>query len=179
MLPVQIVFLELIIDPVCSIAFESQPAEPGVMRRSPRAGGAVFFSGPFFRTSLMYGLLLLCAALGVYFVSLFWGVGGAVARSGAFVTLVVGNLLLISSLLSFSQPFYAVVFKNKTAVLFFSAALGLLILVFSFSFLKDIFKITALPGRVVLLGVAACSLFILAVEAIKKNRYNKKSRAES
>jgi Ca2+-transporting ATPase len=84
MLPVQIVFLELIIDPVCSVAFESQPAEPAVMRRSPRAGRAVFFSGPFFRTSLLYGLLLLCAALGVYFVSLFWGVGGAVARSGGF-----------------------------------------------------------------------------------------------
>jgi hypothetical protein len=50
---------------------------------------------------------------------------------------------------------------------------------FFLSFLQDIFKIAALPGKVVLLGVAACSLFILAVEAIKKNHYIKKSRAES
>ena len=36
--PVHIVFLEFVIDPACSIAFEAEPAEPDVMRRPPRSG---------------------------------------------------------------------------------------------------------------------------------------------
>jgi Ca2+-transporting ATPase len=35
-MPVHIVFLELIIDPACSTAFEAEPEEADVMRRPPR-----------------------------------------------------------------------------------------------------------------------------------------------
>ncbi len=35
--PVHIVFLELIIDPACSIVFEAEPAEPDIMTRPPRS----------------------------------------------------------------------------------------------------------------------------------------------
>ena len=34
--PVHIVFLEFVIDPACSIAFEAEPAHPSTMRRPPR-----------------------------------------------------------------------------------------------------------------------------------------------
>lgn len=36
LLPVHIVFLELIIDPACSVAFEAEAEEANVMRRPPR-----------------------------------------------------------------------------------------------------------------------------------------------
>src|SRR5262249_35509994 len=36
LMPVHVVFLELIIDPACSIAFEAEPAAPSVMARPPR-----------------------------------------------------------------------------------------------------------------------------------------------
>ena len=36
LLPVHVVFLELIIDPACSIAFEAEPEEANVMNRPPR-----------------------------------------------------------------------------------------------------------------------------------------------
>ncbi len=35
--PLHIAFLEMVIDPVCSIVFEAEPAEPDAMRRPPRA----------------------------------------------------------------------------------------------------------------------------------------------
>src|SRR5262249_33958308 len=35
--PLHIAFIEMIIDPVCSVAFEAEREEPGVMRRPPRA----------------------------------------------------------------------------------------------------------------------------------------------
>ena len=37
LMPLHIVFIELIIDPACSMAFEAEPEEPGIMRRKPRA----------------------------------------------------------------------------------------------------------------------------------------------
>src|SRR5204862_1866197 len=36
LLPLHVVFLELIIDPACSIAFESEREDPNSMRRPPR-----------------------------------------------------------------------------------------------------------------------------------------------
>ena len=36
LLPVHIVFLELVIDPACSVVFESEPEEANVMKRKPR-----------------------------------------------------------------------------------------------------------------------------------------------
>ena len=43
LLPVHIVFLELIIDPACSIVFESEPEDRNVMRRPPRPFGEPLF----------------------------------------------------------------------------------------------------------------------------------------
>jgi Ca2+-transporting ATPase len=168
MLPVQIVFLELIIDPVCSVAFESQPGEPGVMRRAPRASNAVFFSRRFFKHSVFLGLLLLGFVLLVYWLCLVWGFESRVVRGGAFATLVLGNLFLIASLLSFSQPFFTSVITNRTAVLFLLLAAVLLLFVFSFSFFRDLFLISIPPWLVIGWVVSASVFFLILIEAIKR-----------
>lgn len=178
MLPVQIVFLELIIDPVCSVAFESQPAESGVMMRPPRKKEALFFSHRFFMASALHGLLLFLIVLCVYIYCLNAGQSEPASRGAAFATLVLGNLFLISSLLSFSEPFFASFFKNSVAVLFISAALLLLLLIFSIPFLRELFRV-AVPGwRVCVISFFSSLFFLLIVELIKVVR-NKKSRAES
>ena len=41
--PVHVVFLELLIDPACSIAFEAEPEEPGILDRPPRRKGEPMF----------------------------------------------------------------------------------------------------------------------------------------
>ena len=40
--PVHIVFLELIIDPACSVAFEAEPEESNIMNRPPRSPKEIF-----------------------------------------------------------------------------------------------------------------------------------------
>lgn len=85
---------------------------------------------------------------------------------------------MISSLLSFSEPFFAPFFKNRVAFLFISAALLLLLLVFSIPLLRDLFSV-AVPGwRVCVVSFFSSLFFLLIVELIKMVR-NKKSRAES
>ena len=55
LLPVQIVFLELIIDPASSIAFEAEPAEDDIMRRPPRRQQAPLLSARSLGLSLARG----------------------------------------------------------------------------------------------------------------------------
>jgi Ca2+-transporting ATPase len=168
MLPVQIVFLELIIDPVCSVAFESQPGEPGVMNRSPRPNNAAFFSGNFFKRSVFLGLLLLGSVLVVYWFCVMSGFDSRVVRGGAFATLVVGNLFLISSLLSFSQSFFVSVTSNRVALLFLSLASVLLLLVFSLPFFRDLFLISWPSWRVIGWVLSVSVLFLIIIELSKR-----------
>ncbi|MYM76316.1 ATPase, partial [Duganella sp. FT134W] len=43
LLPVHILFLQLIIDPACSVVFEAEPLEPGAMHAPPRGRAARLF----------------------------------------------------------------------------------------------------------------------------------------
>ncbi|NDF97848.1 MAG: cation-translocating P-type ATPase [Chitinophagia bacterium] len=177
MLPVQIVFLELIIDPVCSVAFESQAAEPGVMKRPPRKKGELFFSRQFFSSSALCGFLLFLFVLGVYLFCLKTEEGERASRGAAFGTLVLGNLFLISSLLSFSQPFFVSFLKNRVAVLFVSSAALLLLSVFFISYFQNLFRVDVPSGRACVVALFAGVVYLLVIEVMKKLR-NKKSRAE-
>ena len=95
LMPLHIVFIELIIDPACSMAFEAEPAEPGIMQRKPRAKDARLFD----RSTVFIGLLqavgLLLAVLLTFAFSMRSGHTAVDARTIAFITLVVGNVVLI------------------------------------------------------------------------------------
>jgi Ca2+-transporting ATPase len=65
LLPVHIVFLELIIDPVCWIVFESEPEEPDVMQRPPRRAAEPLFDRRTVVLSLQQGLGVLLVTFGV------------------------------------------------------------------------------------------------------------------
>lgn len=95
LLPVLIAFLELIIDPACSIVFEAEQVDPNVMKRKPRGVGEPIFNARALKIALAQGLSSLAAVLGV----LIWATGSSMSdnevRSITFATLVLGNLALI------------------------------------------------------------------------------------
>jgi magnesium-transporting ATPase (P-type) len=65
LLPVHIVFLELIIDPACSIVFEAEPGERGLMRRHPRDPGESLLSRRQLTLSFFQGFNVLVAVIAV------------------------------------------------------------------------------------------------------------------
>jgi Ca2+-transporting ATPase len=95
LLPLQIAVLELIIDPACSIVFESEAIDPEIMEQPPRRIGAAMFSRRLLWLSALQGASVLAAVLGVYL----WAVLGErpddSVRSVTFASLIVGNLGLI------------------------------------------------------------------------------------
>lgn len=93
--PAHIVFLEFVINPACSIAFEAEEADSDVMRRPPRAAGQALFGGWIVGSSLVQGCSMLAAVAAVFGITLANGGGEGAARAMAFTTIVFGNLGLI------------------------------------------------------------------------------------
>jgi Ca2+-transporting ATPase len=84
--PVQVVFLELIIDPACSVAFEAEPEEADVMNRPPRIPNKPLFSRSMLGLSLLQGLIVLIIVLAVFATSIYRGQEEADVRA---LTLVI------------------------------------------------------------------------------------------
>jgi Ca2+-transporting ATPase len=95
LLPVHIVFLELVIDPVCSIVFESEAAESDVMRRPPRRLSEPLFDRRTIGLSLLQGVIVLAVTLAVYLLAPRYGLGEGETRALTYTTLVIANLSLI------------------------------------------------------------------------------------
>jgi Ca2+-transporting ATPase len=92
--PLHIAFLELVIDPACSMVFENEALESHAMQRPPRDPHALLFGGTTLLLALLQGLGVLLVVCGATLWSGTWLVEGGV-RAFVFVTLVAGNLALI------------------------------------------------------------------------------------
>ncbi len=101
--PIHVVFLELIIDPACSIAFEAEPEEKDVMLRRPRDPNKPLFGRRTLGLSLLQGISVLIIVLGVFAVTLYRGQGESEARAMTYTTLVIANLSLILANRSWSR----------------------------------------------------------------------------
>ncbi|MCC6201017.1 MAG: cation-translocating P-type ATPase [Moraxellaceae bacterium] len=92
--PMHIAFLQLIIDPTCSIAFENEPAEADIMQRPPRDPNDPLFGGMTLLLALLQGVGVLVVVMGAYILAQ-QQLAEAEARAFAFVTLVISNIALI------------------------------------------------------------------------------------
>jgi len=171
--PLHIAFLELVIDPACSLVFENEPSEANVMRRAPRNVNTPLFGGVTLMLALLQGLGVLLVVLGAYFWSSTWLVETA-ARAFVFTTLVLANLALIFSnraptgslLASLRTP-------NRTLWLVSAATLGLLALSLYLPSLAKLFLFTPLRWSDLLLALTLGLLSVLWFEAIKLIRRQK------
>ncbi len=95
LVPLHIAFLELVIDPACSIVFEAEEAEEDLMTLPPRKSSEALLSGPHIFRSLAFGGLTTAIIFGMYAWVLSQGLSAATAATAAFVTLVTANAALI------------------------------------------------------------------------------------
>lgn len=177
LMPLHIVFMELIIDPVCSIAFETEQEEKGIMNRPPRNPEEKFFGLKQISFSIFQGVLLLTMVLIVYFLSIGEGHSEGEVRAIAFSSLIIGNIFLILANLSKTRSFVAV-FKEKNipAIVILLLAAILLMLIISFPVLRDVFSL-AHPGYGHFIPSVSGAVGVLVVlEVIKFFRNRKRLR---
>ncbi len=110
--PVHIAFLEMVIDPVCSLAFEAEAEETDVMNRPPRDPAEPLFSASMIGWSAFQGTLALALVIGVFVIAHDQGMQEDEVRALTFFSLVVSIVALIfanrssgaSLIKAFSRP---------------------------------------------------------------------------
>jgi Ca2+-transporting ATPase len=165
--PLHIAFLELVIDPACSMVFENEPSEADVMRRPPRDAQAPLFAGMTLALALLQGLGVLAVVLGAYAWSSSWLTEPA-ARAFAFSTLVAGDVALILSNRTGSATLWASLrVPNRTLWAVIGITLGLLGLTLYLPWLTKLFFFAPLSGPDLLAALGLGLLSVLWFEAIK------------
>ncbi|MDD1709772.1 MAG: cation-translocating P-type ATPase [Methanoregulaceae archaeon] len=115
LLPIQIVFLELIIDPACSVVFEAEQEERDIMQRPPRNPGDHILDHSTVTIALAQGFVALGIVLAIFVYGMMQGLSEDELRTISFVTIVVANLALICTNRSWSESIVATFRKPNTA----------------------------------------------------------------
>lgn len=166
--PVHIVFLEMIINPACSIAFEAEPLERDVMHRPPRDPKEPLFGKSVLLLSLLQGLMVLLAALAILGYALHQGASETEARALSFSTLVAGNLGLILVNRSWQHSILSTL-SSRNAALWWVAggAFALLLLALQLPLLREIFHFSPVTPRQLALSLVAGLCSVLWFELYK------------
>ena len=155
--PMHVVFLELIIDPVCAMVFEAEPGAATAMQQPPRRRDESLFGGAQLGLALLQGTGVLAGVLGIYVWSLGL-VSEPEARGAAFLALVIGNLVL--ALTDASASGGKVFATHHRIYWIISAAAGVMLtLVLTVSPMEAVFKVAPPHLNLLLLslGVAIAS----------------------
>lgn len=154
--PVHIVFLELIIDPACSIIFEAEKEEKNVMNRPPKKTDEPFFNGKKILLSCLQGCSVLIIVLAVYFICLHLGYSEKAVRAMSFLTLIVSNIAIILSNRSWTRNIFQILATpNKTVKWIAGGAVVFLILILNIPFLMDLFQFEKIQFMNALICVVA------------------------
>jgi Ca2+-transporting ATPase len=172
LMPVHIVFLQLIIDPACSIVFEAEPLEPDAMTVPPRRPDQRLFDSVVLMRGLWQGLGLLLLLLATYAGARLMAPSDAgrdnMARALTFVVLVLANLALIHTNRSWSSTVWwgrAVTGGQFGWIVL--ATLAMLGVVLSVPVVGRLFAFTMPPPFMLLCGLGVAALSLLWFEGVK------------
>jgi Ca2+-transporting ATPase len=172
--PVHVVFMELIIDPSCSIIFEAEKAERNVMSRPPRSADQPFFGAKKILISCFQGFWVLVATLAVYFISLELGYEIGETRAMTFTTLIVANVMTILTNRSWSESIFTILrTPNPTVKWVAGGALLFIVLVLIIPFLQGLFQFSPITIWEALLSIAAGISTVIWFELFKRFRMKK------
>ncbi len=165
--PVHIVFLELIIDPSCTLIFESDTEERDVMARKPRRIDAELFDRRTLLNCFFQGSLTLAVTVAVYLFVRHDHADEA-ARTLAFLTLVICNLGIILSNRSLSRSGFSMLReKNEAFKWVVTGTVAVLILILIVPFFRKLFRFGTVTCEDFALAVAGACMAVALMELVK------------
>jgi Ca2+-transporting ATPase len=168
LLPVHIAFLELIIDPTCSLVFEAEPEEADVMKRPPRDPAQRLFSARTVVVSVLQGVSVFVVCVVVFFLARGRHATDA-TRALTFATLVVAFLALITVNRSWTRPMLAMLeVPNRAFRSVVGGTLVLLGVVLFVPLAQRLFHFAPVPPDQLALAAAAAPVCLLWFEALKR-----------
>ena len=166
--PVHIAFLEMVIDPVCSLVFEAETEEEGIMARPPRPPAEPLFSGPTILWSLVQGALVLAVSGAIFAFAPDYGLTIDQVRGLTFAVLIFGIVALILVDRSRSSSILTAITRPNRALAIVLAIVGCLLGVTMFwQPARDLFGFAALEPAVLAVPPLAGLAVLLVLEALK------------
>jgi len=96
LMPVHVVLIEMVINPMCSLVFEGAPARADLMSRPPCAAGRALIDMSVMARGLAQGGSMLVAVVGIYALALHFGLATDGARALAILGLTAGSVGLVA-----------------------------------------------------------------------------------
>lgn len=145
--PVQIILMELFMDVAASSTFVAEPTEEDLMIRPPRDPKQPFMDRRMVTSIFMSASGLFGAVSVAYLVTWYSGVGMVSAQTVAFVTWMIGHVLLALNLRSEREPLIRLgLFSNRLMLVWGLATIIFVLLITSVPWVQSVFKTTGLSA---------------------------------
>ena len=168
LMPVHIAFLEMVIDPVCSVVFEAEREEDDVMARPPRDPKAPLFSSALVAWSLVQGLAALLVVAAIFFLAEARGMPEDEIRALAFVSLVIANIGLILVNRSYRSSLATALTRPNPALwLVVAMAAALLSIALVWPPAQALFRFGPLHLDDIAISLAGAGILLAALEVTK------------
>jgi Ca2+-transporting ATPase len=178
LLPIHLLWINLVTDGLPALCLATDPIDPDVMHRPPRGRTAPLTDRGFLRTMLLTGLLTAGVAFAVYRHVLHTADAGT-ARTAAFAVLVFAELLRAFGARSETKPVWRLgFFTNVNLVLVVAVSFGLQVWSQHNATLGRFLKTAPLPVADCLVLLALGAIPFLALEIGKVVRHAR-SRGEA
>ena len=166
--PVHIAFLEMVIDPVCSLVFEAETEEEDVMRRRPRTPDEPLFSAPLIAWGLLQGAFAFALVAAIFVVAFKRGMPEEEVRALAFFSLVLAIVGLIFVNRSFSASLVTALRRpNPVLSLVLLAVTTILSVTLLWPFARGLFRFGPLHLDDLALTLGAGVLVLVFLELLK------------
>jgi len=168
LLPLQLLWINLITDTVPAITLGFEKAERNIMEEKPRKASENFFNKFLVARIVVPAILKSIMILGLFFYTQIVYKNHAMGMTVAFITLGITELLFAYSMRSDRKSVNKIgVFSNKYMLLGTLLTVALQVLVIAIPEIATIFGAVILPKELyILCGVSAISFFFIA-EVIK------------
>jgi len=166
--PMHIAFLEMVIDPVCSLVFEAETEEDDVMRRPPRPPEEPLFSWPLIGWSLLQGAFAFALVAAIFIVAYHRGMPEDEVRALTFFSLVLAIVGLIFVNRSFSASLITALRRPNPALgLVLLAVTGILALTLLWPLASNLFRFGPLHLDDLALTLGAGVVVLVVLEILK------------
>lgn len=174
LLPIQILWVNLVTDGLPAIALGLDPAENDIMLRKPRGAKDHIFSQGLLKLIVSRGVFIGLSTLGVFVSILYFVNNVELARTGAFMTLVMTQLIHVFECKSETKTIYDIpLLNNKPLILAVLCSLVMILGVVYIPLFQGIFETVPLGFNewLIILGFSFMGPVLSGLLGINKKKY--------
>ena len=172
LLPIHILWVNLVTDSLPALALSVDPAQENIMKRKPRNSKQGFLTSGMVWRIIYQGIMIGSIPLAAYILGLRDG-GEILGQTMAFATLMFAQLIHVRNLHSNTRSSLAISpLKNKPLIGAILASTGLALIVLLISPVRDAFRLTEMDGKHWIIVVLMSFIPILIVDLFKLFRIN-------